>query len=94
MYVGARVRVGMGVTVGCGVMLGDITEEDGAFGSGSDQAVGNRLGVGTGLGLSICYEKIHDMGGDIEVETELNEGTCFTLSFPLEQRSAERLSVT
>lgn len=34
---------------------------------------------GTGLGLSICKQIVEKMGGKIEVESKLNEGTTFTI---------------
>ncbi|MBF0449955.1 MAG: ATP-binding protein [Candidatus Magnetomorum sp.] len=40
------------------------------------------VGKGTGLGLSICYGIIQKMGGEIEVQSVLNEGTCFRIKFP------------
>ncbi len=43
------------------------------------------VGKGTGLGMSISYEIIKKHGGEIQVQTEVGEGTCFTLTFPLER---------
>ena len=40
---------------------------------------------GTGLGLSICYSIIKDHGGSIEVESEKNRGTKFTITLPVEE---------
>ncbi len=37
---------------------------------------------GTGLGMSISYRIISDYGGTIEVESEVDKGTTFTLKFP------------
>ena len=41
------------------------------------------VGVGTGLGLAISYRIIEDHGGRIDVESNPNAGTQFTLSFPV-----------
>ena len=38
---------------------------------------------GTGLGLAIVRRIIENHGGVIDVSSVLNEGTTFTLSFPL-----------
>jgi signal transduction histidine kinase len=37
---------------------------------------------GTGLGLSITYGIVADHGGEIEVESEVSKGTCFTVWLP------------
>jgi two-component system NtrC family sensor kinase len=39
---------------------------------------------GVGLGLSVCYGFIKDHGGDIEVKSEVAEGTTFTISLPVQ----------
>jgi len=41
-----------------------------------------KVGQGTGLGMSISYRIISDYGGTIEVESEVDAGTTFTLKFP------------
>lgn len=38
-------------------------------------------GEGTGLGLYIVYTEIQNLGGTIDLGSQLNEGTTFTLSF-------------
>jgi signal transduction histidine kinase len=38
---------------------------------------------GTGLGLSIVNRLTNELGGDIEVDTEKGEGTCFAVHLPL-----------
>jgi len=40
------------------------------------------VGQGTGLGMSISYRIISDYGGTIDVESEVDKGTTFTLRFP------------
>ncbi|WDP93129.1 MAG: two-component sensor histidine kinase [Desulfobacter sp.] len=42
------------------------------------------VGQGTGLGLSICYGIIRKMGGKIEVESQVGQGTCFFIHLPVE----------
>ncbi|TIH18183.1 sensor histidine kinase [Marinifilum sp. JC120] len=41
------------------------------------------VGKGSGLGLSICYGLIHQMGGDIEVESGVGMGARFNIRLPL-----------
>ena len=38
---------------------------------------------GTGLGLAISRRIIQELGGEIEVRSELGKGTCFTVRLPL-----------
>lgn len=40
------------------------------------------IGKGTGLGLSICYGITVKHGGKINVKTQVNEGTTFTITMP------------
>lgn len=39
-------------------------------------------GEGTGLGLFITRKNVEHLGGNIEVESQEKEGTCFTIRFP------------
>ncbi|MGD8259119.1 MAG: ATP-binding protein, partial [Desulfobacterales bacterium] len=38
---------------------------------------------GVGLGLSVCYGFIKDHGGDIQVNSQVGNGTTFTVSLPV-----------
>ncbi|NIV16411.1 MAG: GAF domain-containing protein, partial [Aliifodinibius sp.] len=42
------------------------------------------VGKGTGLGLSISYNIIQNHGGQIMAESNEGEGTCFTITLPIE----------
>lgn len=40
-------------------------------------------GKGTGLGLSITYGLVKKLGGDINVQSQIDHGTTFTITFPI-----------
>ena len=44
------------------------------------------VGKGTGLGLSIVYTIIENHKGTIQVESEMNEGTSFFITLPINQK--------
>ena len=45
-----------------------------------------KTGQGAGLGLTIVYNSMESMDGQISIHSEINEGTTFTLTFPLLNR--------
>jgi two-component system, NtrC family, sensor kinase len=45
-------------------------------------------GKGVGLGLAVSYGIVQAHGGDIEVKSQVGEGTTFTVTLPLEQHPA------
>lgn len=51
--------------------------------------VANRRAGGAGLGLSITAELVKEMGGELKVESTLNEGSLFVLTIPCLQMSDE-----
>jgi heavy metal sensor kinase len=50
--------------------------------SARSRSVGAGVG-GTGLGLSICQSVIHNHGGNIECQSDLEKGTTFCVKLPL-----------
>jgi signal transduction histidine kinase len=65
-------------------------------GTGMDEATKKRIfepffttkevGEGTGLGLSIAYNTIHKHNGQIQIDSNIGEGTTFTIMLPLIQK--------
>ncbi|XPV75896.1 MAG: sensor histidine kinase [Desulfovibrio sp.] len=52
------------------------------------------VGKGSGLGLSICYGIIHQMGGKIEVESTVGQGTRFIIRLPFFPLESNRNQVS
>jgi CheY-like chemotaxis protein len=47
------------------------------------------MGKGTGLGLAICHGIIRQNGGHIQVHSQLDKGTVFSLYLPITERQPE-----
>jgi signal transduction histidine kinase len=43
-------------------------------------------GKGSGLGLNIVHRLVEKYGGEIQVDSKINEGTTFTITFPLPEQ--------
>lgn len=41
-------------------------------------------GQGTGLGLSICHRIVEELGGEIQADSQLRQGSCFKVHVPLD----------
>ena len=41
------------------------------------------VGQGTGLGLYIVYNEIKKIGGEVQVVSEIGQGTIFKMKFPM-----------
>lgn len=53
----------------------------------ADASTARRYG-GSGLGLAICARLVKLMGGGIELQSELGQGSVFTVTLPLEEGAA------
>lgn len=47
----------------------------------------DQMAVGTGLGLSIVRHLVRDLGGQIDIRSEIRQGTKVTVSVPLQPPS-------
>jgi signal transduction histidine kinase len=61
---------------GCGISKEDLERVFDAF------YTTKPVGVGTGLGLAICYRIVTELGGTIEVASQVGRGTVFRLLLP------------
>jgi two-component system NtrC family sensor kinase len=78
------------ITTGLNVNEIRIVISDNGVGIGKDQLkrifdpffTTKDVGKGTGLGLSICHRVIKQHGGNIQVDSQLEVGTTFTITLP------------
>jgi len=62
---------------GCGIPEGNLAQIFTPF------YTSKPVGTGTGLGLSISHNIVKQHNGDISVVSEINKGSCFTVSIPI-----------
>lgn len=48
--------------------------------------------TGTGLGMTMVYKIIKEFSGEIQVESDLGKGTCFTIIMPIPQKNKKLLN--
>ncbi|MFA7232015.1 MAG: ATP-binding protein, partial [Victivallaceae bacterium] len=53
----------------------------------------SRKHSGVGIGLAVCKQLINKLGGDITVDSKVGEGSCFTVSLPLELAADNEVAV-
>jgi signal transduction histidine kinase len=49
----------------------------------NNQTAGTAGEKGSGLGLNICKEFIAAMGGELQIKSEINKGSTFTVLLPI-----------
>ena len=67
---------------GCGIPEPELSHIFERFATGANN--------GTGLGLSICYELVHQMGGSINIKSEVGKGTTVWVTIPCQVSEIER----
>jgi signal transduction histidine kinase len=72
---------------GCGIPESDLPHVFEPFFSTKAKS-----GGGTGLGLSITYGLVKELGGDIDLSSEVNKGTTFKVTLPLKPVTREYLT--
>jgi signal transduction histidine kinase len=75
-----KFRIGVEDT-GVGISAEDLPHLFDKFFRSEDPRV--QAETGTGLGLSLAREVVRMHGGEIQVESELNKGSTFTVLLPL-----------
>jgi len=65
---------------GVGIAAEEVSKVFEKFFRSSDPRVQNE--TGTGLGLSLANEVVRMHGGEITIESELNQGSTFTITIP------------
>lgn len=67
---------------GCGIPESELSHIFERFTTGANN--------GSGLGLSICYELVHQMGGSINIKSEVGKGTTVWVNIPCQVTEFER----
>jgi len=90
------------ITVRCKVDGGDVLVQVEDTGAGIPARILGRIfepffttkdvGTGTGLGLAVSRRLIQDLGGTIQVHSELGRGTCFDVRLPIPEALGRSLT--
>jgi signal transduction histidine kinase/ActR/RegA family two-component response regulator len=90
------------ITVRCKVDGGDVLVQVEDTGAGIPERILGRIfepffttkdvGTGTGLGLAVSRRLIQDLGGTIQVHSELGRGTCFDVRLPVPEALGRSLT--
>lgn len=70
---------------GCGIPPENLSKIFDPFFS-TKGVYGDGTHPGAGLGLTVCYNVVSSHGGEIEVASEVDKGSTFTLTFPVKRQ--------
>ncbi len=95
MNQGGSIKIGLGrkdnlvvmtfSDTGCGIAPEHLPHIFEPFYTTRGVMMGGNNTSSSGLGLSVVHGIIKDLGGTIQVQSHLNQGTCFTIYFPCEK---------
>ena len=74
---------------GRGMNANDLKKIREPFAQAHDDSAGGQKG-GLGLGLAIVSGILEQFGGQLEIDSEVNVGTCATLVIPAERVAAQQ----
>lgn len=75
---------------GCGISQNDMRNLFNPFFKSVDNERRQAQKSGNGLGLNICKKIAKSLGGDIQVESKVNQGSNFTFTFICEFKEPQK----